>query len=127
MSRISIPKSYAVLVGMESYMRTKRKLKGIENSLEHKKDQILHPEKVKQHDEDQKDKSESAEKERQHVEKLKLEDKKGQDRGNESLKSRFARKLDFRGKEDESKETTSNGGIGIPGTSTDPKGGLPVI
>ena len=101
MSRISIPKSYAVLVGLESYTRTKRKVKGIGNSLEHKKDQVLHPERVKQQDEQQKDKSKSAEKERQHLEKVKVaNDQKGQGSEEKSLSATLARKLDFRERKD---------------------------
>ncbi len=57
MSRVSISKSYAVLVGIESYTRTKRKVKKVESSLEQGKVKILHPEKIRQQAEPEKDKS----------------------------------------------------------------------
>jgi hypothetical protein len=76
MSRVSISKSYAVLVGMESYTRARKKVKRMGETVAHGKDKLLHPEKVKEEEEAKKDKSESAEKERQHLEKLRLEQEK---------------------------------------------------
>ena len=79
MSRVSISQSYTVLVGMESYTRTMKKIKSAESAVAHEKDKLFHPEKVRAEEEDQRDKSQSAEKERQHLEKLKLEQEKEQE------------------------------------------------
>lgn len=65
MSRVSISRSYAVLVGLEAYVKTRRKFK---HGVQHAKDaetKIVHPEEHKRKKEEEKDKSESAEKERQ--------------------------------------------------------------
>jgi hypothetical protein len=65
MSRVSISRSYAVLVGLEAYVKTRRKLK---HGVEHVKEaetKVVHPEEHKRKVEEQKDKSKSAEKERQ--------------------------------------------------------------
>ena len=102
MPRVSISKSYAVLVGMEGYTRTKRKMKDIQTSLEHDKDKILHPDKVRLEEELQKDRSQSAEKERQHLDKQRIEEEQRRQSKNEdeSLSYRFSRKLGLREKED---------------------------
>lgn len=65
---MSIPKSLAVLVGMESYMGTKRKVKDAEARLVREKDKIVHPAKLRAQEEQRKDKSQSAEKEREYLE-----------------------------------------------------------
>jgi hypothetical protein len=65
MSRVSISRSYAVLVGLEAYVKTRKKLK---HGVEHVKEaetKVVHPEEHKRKVEEQKDKSKSAEKERQ--------------------------------------------------------------
>jgi hypothetical protein len=65
MSRVSISRSYAVLVGLEAYVKTRKKIK---HGVEHVKEtetKIVHPEEYERKIEEQKDKSESAEKERQ--------------------------------------------------------------
>lgn len=72
LSRVSIPKSYALLAGMEGYARTKRKVKEMKSRLKHEKDKLLQPETVRQQEEQQRDKSESAEKERQYLETVRL-------------------------------------------------------
>lgn len=125
MSRVSISKSYAVLVGMEGYTRTKRKIKDVESSLEHGKEKILHPDKVRQQDEQQKDKSQSAEKERRYLENARLEEeKKRQGRSkDERLSARVARKLRLGGKEETNREELGSVGRGIPGVG--PEDGVP--
>ncbi|EAT88363.2 hypothetical protein SNOG_04603 [Parastagonospora nodorum SN15] len=65
MSHVSISRSYAVLVGLEAYVKTRRKFK---HGVEHVKEaetKIVHPEEHKRKLEEQKDKSKSAERERQ--------------------------------------------------------------
>jgi hypothetical protein len=65
MSRVSISRSYAILVGLEAYVKTRKKIK---HGFQHAKDaetKVVHPEEHKRKIEEQKDKSASAEKERQ--------------------------------------------------------------
>ncbi|KAL5121354.1 hypothetical protein ACEQ8H_000822 [Pleosporales sp. CAS-2024a] len=65
MSRVSISRSYAVLVGLEAYVKTRRKFK---HGVEHVKEaetKVVHPEEHQRKKEEQKDKSKSAERERQ--------------------------------------------------------------
>lgn len=64
MSHVSISRSYAVLVGLESYVRTRRRVKTAEKMVVREKDKFLHPEKLKEEEEATRDKSQSAEKER---------------------------------------------------------------
>jgi hypothetical protein len=65
MSRVSISRSYAVLVGLEAYVKTRKKFK---HGVEHVKEaetKVVHPEEYERKIEEQTDKSESAQKERQ--------------------------------------------------------------
>lgn len=64
MSRVSISRSYAVLVGLEAYVKTRRKFKhGVEH-VSNAETKIMHPEEYMKKKEEEKDKSKSAEKER---------------------------------------------------------------
>jgi hypothetical protein len=65
MSRVSISRSYAVLVGLEAYVKTRRKFKHGVGHVKDAETKIVHPEEHKRKIEEQKDKSQSAEKERQ--------------------------------------------------------------
>ena len=60
MSRVSISKSYARLVGLESCFQTKHKL----TSRERKVGDLMHLEEKRRREEEQRDKTESAEKEK---------------------------------------------------------------
>jgi hypothetical protein len=64
MSHVSISRSYAILVGLESYTAARRKIKDAEAKVVHKKDKLIDPEKVQAEEEAKQDKSESAAKER---------------------------------------------------------------
>lgn len=75
-SHVSISKSYAVLVGLEMYVRTQKKGKRLLQKASHKKDKVVHPEEVQKREEAAKDKSQSAEKERRFLEKQAKEDSK---------------------------------------------------
>jgi hypothetical protein len=68
MSHVSISRSYAVLVGLEAYVKTRRRGKKIVQKLIHHRDKILSPEEVAKHEEEERDKSESAERERRLLE-----------------------------------------------------------
>jgi hypothetical protein len=65
MSRVSISRSYAVLVGLEAYVKTRRKFKHGVGHVKEAEVKVMHPEEHARKQEEQKDKSESAEKERQ--------------------------------------------------------------
>jgi len=65
MSRVSISRSYAVLVGLEAYVKTRRKVKHGIGHVHDVETKIVHPEEHKRQVEEQKDNSKSAEKERQ--------------------------------------------------------------
>lgn len=100
MSRVSISKSFVVLIGTESYTRTKRQVKDIETSLKHQKDKIVNPGKVRERYEHEKDKSQSAETERKYLEGHGLNDEKLQRREkDQNLGSKIATKLGLRHKE----------------------------
>jgi hypothetical protein len=65
MSRVSISRSYAVLVGLEAYVKTRRKFKNGVGHVKETETKIMHPEEHKRQKEEQVDKSKSAERERQ--------------------------------------------------------------
>lgn len=65
MSHVSISKSYAILVGLETYIKTRRKSKRFLKKVLHRKDKIVHPEEVRRQEEEAKDKSQSAKRERE--------------------------------------------------------------
>jgi hypothetical protein len=65
MSRVSISRSYAVLVGLEAYVKTRRKFK---HGIQHVSDaetKVMHPEEHEKKVEEAKDKSKSAQRERE--------------------------------------------------------------
>jgi len=64
MSRVSISRAYAVLVGLEGYLGAKRNLKQGEQKIK----DMINPEQARQREEAQKDKSKSAQKEREILE-----------------------------------------------------------
>ncbi|KAG5962820.1 hypothetical protein E4U57_006755 [Claviceps arundinis] len=73
-SHVSISKSYTILVGLETYLKTRRKGKEWMGKLVRSKDKVLAPEEVKKKDEAQLDKSKSAATERDVVEREKEEE-----------------------------------------------------
>jgi hypothetical protein len=60
MSRVSVSKSYAVLVGLETYMGAKAKTKHVGDEIKEGAEWIVHPDKARQRKEQEKDKSRSA-------------------------------------------------------------------
>ncbi|POR34983.1 Uncharacterized protein TPAR_04820 [Tolypocladium paradoxum] len=74
MSRVSISKSYTVLVGLETYVKTRRKGKDLLGKLVRRRDKIVAPEEVRRRDEEERDKSESAGKERRVLERERREE-----------------------------------------------------
>lgn len=113
MSRVSISKSYAVLVGIEGYTKTRKKIKEAEQDMKHTAEKVTNPQKAKEEEERQKDKSKSAEKERmwlehkQAEERKKVEEDKRRKREG-SFTARLMQKLHLRG---------SNNSVGLKGAS----------
>jgi hypothetical protein len=64
MSRVSISRSYAVLVGLEAYVKTRRRVKKSVGAVKDVETKIVHPEVYEQRVEEQKDNSKSAQRER---------------------------------------------------------------
>ncbi|RGP79601.1 hypothetical protein FLONG3_2349 [Fusarium longipes] len=77
MSHVSISKSYVVLIGLESYLKTKRKGKDLAQRVGHRKDKIVAPEEAARREEESKDKSESAAKEREVLQREEKEKQEG--------------------------------------------------
>ncbi|CAD6442266.1 7abfa553-b78b-44e6-b871-8d031b028933 [Sclerotinia trifoliorum] len=63
MSRVSISRSYAVLVGLEAYVKTRKRAKKVMGKVVRRRDKMLDKEGVVRRDEEMEDKCESAEKE----------------------------------------------------------------
>ena len=83
MSHVSISRSYAVLVGLEAYVKTRRRGKKLIQKLVHHRDKILSPEEEAKRLEAERDKSESAEKERKFLEQKERDEK--EDRADKRL------------------------------------------
>jgi hypothetical protein len=82
---------------------------------------LLHPDKVRQEEEARRDKSQSAEKERQHLEALKAEQEKSRKRG-KSLSGHFSKMFDpFKGQKDAEGESAD----GTRGVTEGPEDGVP--
>lgn len=73
MSHVSISRSYAILVGLETYVKTRRKIKQAGKVMNHQMDKVMRPEKVKAEEEAAIDHSKSAQREREYLEKQRKE------------------------------------------------------
>lgn len=78
MSKVSISKSYAVLLGLEGYMKTKKQVHESMTLIEHQAEKGFHPEQARAREEKSKDKSESARKEREFLAKQETIEKERQ-------------------------------------------------
>jgi hypothetical protein len=83
-----------VLVGLEAYVKTRKKFKHGVGHVTHEKDKVLHPEEVQKKEEEEKDKSESAEKERNVIESEQRKQEEVKKR--ESIGTKLMRKLRIR-------------------------------
>lgn len=86
MSRVSISKSYAVLVGLELYVRTRQKGKRLLQRAAHGKDRVVHPAEAQRREEETRDKSESAEKERRFLERARAEEERRREENRAAVK-----------------------------------------
>jgi hypothetical protein len=68
MSHVSISRSYAVLVGLEAYVKSRRRGKKFVQKLIHGRDKLLSPDEVTKREEEERDKSESAAREQRFLE-----------------------------------------------------------
>ena len=110
MRRVNISKSYAILIGMEKYTKTKKRVDGAVGALGHTKDRVLHPEKVKAEEEARRDKSESAERERAWLEQQWQrtgDGAKERENGGGGLLKRLTGKLRISGKKEKDATPTS--------------------
>jgi len=111
MSHVSISRSYAVLVGLEAYVKTRKRGKNLVSKLVHGRDKLLDPEEVRRREEEERDKSESARREREHLERVREEEGDEEHKANLTL----LRKLHF----------TNRGGHGADGAGVVDAGGVP--
>lgn len=77
MTHVSISKSYVVLIGLETYIKTRRKGKDLAQRVGHRRDKILDPEEAARREDEARDKSESAAREREVLEREEAEKQEG--------------------------------------------------
>ncbi len=98
MSHVSISRSYAVLVGLEAYIKARKRGKSIVRKLVYHKDKILAPEEVAEREEETRDKTKSAAREKQFLKSKENAEKEEKNAANR----RFLEKFKIRGREAES-------------------------
>lgn len=127
MSHVSISRSYAVLVGLEGYSKTRTKIKQGQKSVAHQFDKVVRPEKARADEEAAQDHSKSAEKERQYLEKVRLNELEKRSTRKKSDQSLGRRLSTAWGRLTGKTSAVENQGVseerGIPGTG--PEDGVP--
>jgi hypothetical protein len=93
MSHVSISRSYAVLVGLEAYVKTRRKVKNGIAHVTHHKEKVFDPEMAKKREQERLDNSESAKREREFLEQERQREEKA--KSQMSLPERVKHKLGF--------------------------------
>jgi hypothetical protein len=86
MSHVSISRSYAVLVGLEMYVKTRSKGKAVLGKMSLKKTKVLRPEEARRMEEEKRDKSQSAAKERRFLEREREEEERTREENKASVK-----------------------------------------
>jgi hypothetical protein len=114
MSHVSISRSYAVLVGLEAYVKTRRRGKKFIKKLTQHRDKLLDPEEAAKREELAKDKSQSAEKERKYLEKKAKEEEEA--RHNGTLLDKLHLTHSLRGGQAHEREKDPDADIQAPGT-----------
>lgn len=99
MSRVSISRSYAVLVGLEAYVKTRRKVKKGVGAVKDAETKVVHPEAYEKKLEEQKDNSKSAQRERQLL--ADQAEKEEAERKEKSWKRRIWKKISRSGDKDD--------------------------
>jgi len=90
MSHVSISRSYAVLAGLEGYIKATSKVRSAAQAAKQEMDRLLHADKVQQEKEAKMGKSQSAKLERQHLAAVKAEQEKV-GRSKKSIDARLSR------------------------------------
>ncbi len=85
MSHVSISRSYAILVGLEAYVKTRRRGKKIVNALVHGRDKLLTHDELKRREEEHWERTEAAAKERRLREIQQDEDEREENKANIKL------------------------------------------
>ncbi|EEY17721.1 IQ calmodulin-binding motif protein [Verticillium alfalfae VaMs.102] len=118
-SHVSISKSYAVLVGLETYVRTRKKGKHVMQKMSLKKDKLVAPEAVARREEEERDKSESAAREREILEAEAAREQ--QEREENSAAVKLMRKLHIAptDEDDDKDASTGNNAQPSPGERVD--------
>jgi hypothetical protein len=98
MSHVSISRSYAVLVGLEAYVKSRRRGKKILRKFIHHKDKIIPPEEVAEREEAERDKSESAAREQRFLELKQKAEEEDKEAERARINSRLMDKLHIRSK-----------------------------
>ena len=106
MSHVSISQSYAILVGLEAYVRTRRKIKHGVQHAEDGAEKVIHPEEARAKKEAQMDNSESAKKERLFLERQETKQKEQKKRN--SLSYRIFSKFRSRTSKAHNEEGSAN-------------------
>jgi len=116
MSHVSISRSYAILVGLEAYVKTRRKGKQILQKFSIHKDKPLAPDELSKREDEARNKNESAEKERQYLQSKVREER--EDKENMKLLDRLKLRLreDERGGIGEIEDREKESDIQAPGT-----------
>jgi hypothetical protein len=105
MKHVSISKSYAILVGLETYVKTKNKGKRMLERVTDRKDRILSPEEVRQKEQAELDTSKSAARERDVIAEEEEEKKK---RGGNSMGMQVMQRMGIHPKEPEGQKGEGN-------------------
>ena len=90
MSRVSISKAYAVLVGLEAYISTKQRTRKAGHKIKVNIEKVVAPEKAKQREEREKDPSQSARLEEEKLKEIELERGTGVERVLREVRGRVA-------------------------------------
>lgn len=125
MSHVSISRSYAVLVGLEAYVRSRKRGKKLVKMMIHGRDKLLSPEETAKKEEQERDKSESAAMEQRFLEMKQQAEEEDREMNRANVK--LLNKLNIRPKEpvhpaathssiSESKERETEVEIQAPGT-----------
>lgn len=98
MSHVSISHSYAVLVGLEAYVKSRRRGKKVLRKFIYHRDKIISPEEVAQREEAERDKSESAAREQRFLELKQKAEEEDKEAERARVNSRLIDKLHIRSK-----------------------------
>jgi hypothetical protein len=109
MSHVSISRSYAVLVGLETYMKTKRKGKEALRKMSLKTTKMFRPEEAKRLEEASRDKSQSAARERRVLEKEREAEERKHEENKPSVK--IMQKLGMRPRTPPGQKNGDAGGV----------------